>query len=134
MSNNSTSLQIQAQPFFLPQKQQQPQPNSQQPFLSQMNSLLALATQPNQQPKPQQNNAIQTKSGSFHRDFSEYRLYYENILETLYFEPEDGEVFVYFHPKDQQKRLVTCIDISSLFQEKKQKALQIVNFFAQVKH
>jgi hypothetical protein len=59
---------------------------------------------------------------------------YQNIQEILYFEPNDGEIFIYFDDKAQISKMVTCIDISTLFKEKKAKAINIANFLGQVRH
>jgi hypothetical protein len=48
----------------------------------------------------------------------------------LYFEPGDGEIFVYFDAKAKISKCVTCIDISTLFKEKRVKAINITNFLA----
>jgi serine/threonine protein kinase len=65
---------------------------------------------------------------------SVYSSYYRNITEVLYYEQNDGEVFIYFDSLQGRKKLVTCIDVSSLFQEKKDKAFAIVDFLSQTKH
>lgn len=41
---------------------------------------------------------------------------------------------MYLNPYDKKNHMVTCIDITSLFQEKRTKALQIIQFLTQVKH
>lgn len=56
------------------------------------------------------------------------------MIDVLYFEPGDGEIFVYFDPQTNIPKMVTCIDISTLYKEKRTKAITIVNFLSQVKH
>lgn len=65
---------------------------------------------------------------------SGYSAHYPNVQEVLYYEPGDGEIFIYFDPVLKASKAVTCIDISSLFKEKKAKAIAITNFLAQVRH
>lgn len=52
----------------------------------------------------------------------------------MYFESGDGEIFVYYDPFTKMHKMVTCIDISSLFKEKRTKAISIATFLSQVKH
>jgi hypothetical protein len=46
---------------------------------------------------------------------SGYSVHYPNVQEILYFEPGDGEIFVYFDTYSKLSKVVTCIDISTLF-------------------
>lgn len=57
-----------------------------------------------------------------------YSSSYQNVSEILYFEQGDGEIFVYFDPRSQLSKLVTCIDITSLYKEKRGKAITIIKF------
>lgn len=59
---------------------------------------------------------------------SGYSAHYQNIQETLYYEPGDGEIFVYYDDVANIQKMVTCIDISTLFKEKRAKAIAITNF------
>ena len=45
------------------------------------------------------------------------------MQEVLYYEEGDGEIFSYFDQELKMLKVVTCIDISSLYQEKKGKAI-----------
>ncbi|CDW78710.1 morn domain repeat containing protein [Stylonychia lemnae] len=65
---------------------------------------------------------------------SGYSAHYQNIQETLYYEPGDGEIFVYYDDVANLQKMVTCIDISTLFKEKRAKAIAITNFLGQVRN
>ena len=59
---------------------------------------------------------------------SGYSSNYQNITEVLYFEPGDGEIFIYYDSINKLQKMVTCIDISTLFKEKRAKAIAITDF------
>jgi serine/threonine protein kinase len=65
---------------------------------------------------------------------SGYSANYQNIQETLYYEAGDGEIFVYYDSVANMQKMVTCIDISTLFKEKRAKAITITKFLGQVRH
>ncbi len=56
------------------------------------------------------------------------------MIESLYFEQGDGEIFVVEDVVGQGKRMVTCIDICSLYRGKRGKALLLVEQLASLKH
>jgi hypothetical protein len=56
------------------------------------------------------------------------------VQEILYFEQGDGEIFIWADPQASQLKMVTCIDITSLYKEKRGKALAIIKFLCQVQH
>jgi hypothetical protein len=47
------------------------------------------------------------------------------VIESLYYEINDGEIFI-IQDENGDKRMVTCIDICSLYKGKKGKAILLV--------
>jgi len=62
--------------------------------------------------------------------------YYDGIIENLYFEKGDGEISIYKRSHDDPDRLMmlTVIDISTLFKEKRGKAFELINKLAGIIH
>jgi hypothetical protein len=52
----------------------------------------------------------------------------------LYFEQGDGEIFIYYDIAAKTLKMVTCIDITSLYREKRGKALSVVNCMSKIRH
>jgi hypothetical protein len=53
--------------------------------------------------------------------------YYQDFVENLYYEKGEGEISVFVQPEDRSKLMaVTVIDISTLFQEKRGKAFDLI--------
>jgi len=52
----------------------------------------------------------------------QYATHYNDVIESLYFEQGEGEIFI---AEDSQgmRRMVTCVDISSLYRGKRGKAI-----------
>ena len=66
-----------------------------------------------------QNNNI--KNG-----ISQYSSYYNNLVVSLYYGKGDGEVFLVQDPDTGVRKMITCVDISTLFQEKRVSAIQMI--------
>jgi hypothetical protein len=59
--------------------------------------------------------------------------YYENFIENLYYEKGEGEISVFVHPSNPQRLFqVTCIDISTLYVEKRGKAFEVIAKYAEI--
>lgn len=56
------------------------------------------------------------------------------MAESLYYEQGDGEVFVIECPQTHEKTMVTCIDICSLYRNKRGKAITQVEALASLRH
>ena len=54
---------------------------------------------------------------------SPYSKYYPNLVVSLYFGKGDGEIFLIHDAETNQNKMVTCIDISTLYQEKRGSAV-----------
>jgi len=50
-------------------------------------------------------------------------------FDILYSEEADGEILVEHSSSDNQLNLITCIDISTLYKEKRTKAIEIAKEF-----
>jgi hypothetical protein len=63
----------------------------------------------------------------------QYATHYNDVIESLYFEQGDGEIFI---AEDSQgmRRMVTCVDISSLYRGKRGKATLLMEQLASFKH
>ncbi len=57
---------------------------------------------------------------------SPYSKYYPNLVVSLYFGKGDGEIFLISDEKTGKNKMVTCIDISTLYQEKRGSAVQMI--------
>jgi hypothetical protein len=53
-------------------------------------------------------------------------------FDILYSEEGDGEILVETMPPDNHLRLITCIDISTLYKEKRAKAIEIAKQYARL--
>lgn len=62
--------------------------------------------------------------------------YKSGIIDLLYSEEGDGEILVEtLPPKDGgHLRLITCIDISTLYKEKRSKAIEIAKEYSKLNH
>jgi hypothetical protein len=62
--------------------------------------------------------------------------YYDGIVENLYFEKGDGEISIYKRLDYEKNHLMmlTVIDISTLFKEKRGKAFDLINKLAGIIH
>lgn len=59
--------------------------------------------------------------------------YYYNLIENLYFEKGEGEISVFVNYQDPQRLfMVTCIDISTLYVEKRGKAFEQITKIAEM--
>lgn len=58
--------------------------------------------------------------------------HYPQVVKNLYFEPKDGEISLVYH--EGQLIMVTAIDISSLFKEKRKKAYDYVQKLLKIKN
>ena len=56
------------------------------------------------------------------------------MVVSLYFGKGDGEIFVVRDQKTGVDKMVTCIDISTLYQEKRGSALQMIKTLESFKH
>jgi len=58
------------------------------------------------------------------------------MIYSLYFEQGDGEIFIAYDEAygEKKHRMVTCVDISTLYREKRGKALVLIQFLATLKH
>ena len=65
---------------------------------------------------------------------SQYTYFYKNVVESLYFGQGDGEIFIAYNTKLQTDVMVTCIDISTLYREKRGKAIQLVETLSKFSH
>ena len=54
---------------------------------------------------------------------SPYSKYYENLVVSLYYGKGDGEIFLIHDADTDENKMVTCIDISTLYQEKRGNAI-----------
>jgi hypothetical protein len=55
-------------------------------------------------------------------------------VEVLYSESNDGEITIEIEPTSGLKKLVTAIDISSLYKEKRNNAIQLAKRFESLYH
>lgn len=55
------------------------------------------------------------------------------MVESLYFEQGDGEIFI-ARTEDDGLRMVTCVDISTLYRGKRGKSLQLIKQLSEFKH
>ena len=55
-------------------------------------------------------------------------------VEVLYSEANDGEITIEVEPTSSLRKLVTAIDISSLYREKRNKAIQLAKKFETLYH
>ena len=55
-------------------------------------------------------------------------------FDILYSEEGDGEILVEYSEETAQLNLITCVDISTLYKEKRQKAIDMANEFQKLKH
>lgn len=55
-------------------------------------------------------------------------------VEVLYSEQNDGEITIEVEPTNGLRKLVTAIDISSLYKEKRNKAILLAKKFEQLYH
>lgn len=65
---------------------------------------------------------------------SPYSQYYPNLVVSLYFGKGDGEIFLVHDKETNINKMVTCIDISTLYQEKRGNAIQMIQTLASFKH
>lgn len=66
---------------------------------------------------------------------AEYQnVYYSGGVEVLYSENNDGEITIEIEPSSGLHKLVTAIDISSLYKEKRNKAIQLARRFENLYH
>ena len=65
---------------------------------------------------------------------SPYSGYYPNMVVSLYFGKGDGEIFIARDPKTGVDKMITCIDISTLYTEKLGNALQMIKDLESFKH
>ena len=64
---------------------------------------------------------------------SEHSNKYE-CLDVLYSERGDGEILLDFDPENKSMLLITCIDISTLYKEKRIKAIEMAEEFSKLNH
>ena len=57
---------------------------------------------------------------------SNYSKYYPNLVVSLYYGKGDGEIFLIYDHERNCNKMVTCIDISTLYQEKRGSAIQMI--------
>ena len=57
--------------------------------------------------------------------------HYPQVVQNLYFEPKDGEISIVVH--ESNLIMVTAVDISSLFKEKRKKAYEYVQKLVKIK-
>ena len=65
---------------------------------------------------------------------SPYSKYYPNLIVSLYFGRGDGEIFLINDPETNVNKMVTCIDISTLYQEKRGSAVQMIQILSRFNH
>ena len=53
---------------------------------------------------------------------------------SLYFGKGDGEIFLIHDQESNTNKMVTCIDISTLYQEKRGSAVQMIQTLSSFKH
>ena len=66
--------------------------------------------------------------------YSHYSSYYKNLVVSLYYGKGDGEVFLINDNESQTRKMVTCIDISTLYQEKRVTAVQMIQTLSSLSH
>ena len=52
--------------------------------------------------------------------------------DVLYSEENDGEILIEYSPKMKDLQLITCIDISTLYKEKRGKAIDIAKEYSKL--
>lgn len=98
--------QVQSMPAYSPQNMKQYQPHASSP--------------PQAPPQPK---------------MADYQnMYYTGGVEVLYSENNDGEITIEIEPSSGLHKLVTAIDISSLYKEKRNKAIQLARRFENLYH
>ena len=65
---------------------------------------------------------------------SPYSIHFPTKTETLYYDDGDGEIFIFYDATLGINKVMTCIDISTLYKEKRGKAIALANFLCQLKH
>ena len=61
-----------------------------------------------------------------------YAQHYQQVVESLYFEQGDGEIFI--AKTEEGERMVTCVDISTLYRGKRGKAIVLIEQLTKFKH
>lgn len=80
-----------------------------------------------------QSSEISTKSIG-QTSCSQYASYYSQVVNSLYYDQGDGEIFIAYVEEHKCNRMVTCVDISTLYPEKRGKSLILIETLARFKH
>jgi len=80
------------------------------------------------------NHSMMGGQGGGARRNSPYSFHYPNMVVSLYFGKGDGEIFIVRDQTTGADKMVTCIDISTLYQEKRGSALQMIKTLESFKH